>query len=160
MAKQKKKAPGDGRVVVASNRRARYDYEITDEFEAGLMLRGTEVKSLREGRVTLTEGYVTVKDGEAWLINVHIPEYTFGNRENHEPKRTRKLLLNAHEIDRLIRKLESEGFAAVPLEIYFLRGWAKLSFGLGRGRKHYDKRQAEKKKEDRREIRQAIRDYG
>ncbi|MCB9522604.1 MAG: SsrA-binding protein SmpB [Myxococcales bacterium] len=153
-----KKKPTDANVV-ANNRRAGHDYEITEEFEAGIQLQGTEVKSLREGRATINEAYVTVKDGEAWLMNANIPEYAFGNRENHEPKRPRKLLLKRAELERIARKLEAEGFTGVPMRIYFLRGWAKLRFGLGRGRKHYDKRQNERTKQDRREIRQAMRDY-
>ncbi len=141
-----------GREVVAQNRRARHDYELGDQFEAGIELRGTEVKSLREGSATIKEGYVTVIAGEAYLINSFIPEYTFGNRNNHDPKRKRKLLLKKREIARLQGKLEEQGLTAVPLELYFVGGWAKLSFALGRGRKNYDKREAERSKTARREI--------
>lgn len=139
--------------MVATNRRARFDYEIEHEYEAGLVLVGTEVKSLRAGHVTLQEGYVHVRGGEAWLVNVHIPEYVYGHQQNHAPKRARKLLMHAHEIERLRARLEQQGMSAVPLAIYFKQGWAKLLFGLGRGRKHYDKRQHEREKTERRELR-------
>ncbi len=142
----------DGREQIASNRRARHDYELSEHFEAGIVLSGTEVKSLRSGSVTIQEGYITVSNGEAWLINVFIPEYNFGNRFNHDPKRRRKLLLKKREISRLMGKLEEQGLTAVPLELYFKEGWAKLEFALGRGRKHYDKRDAEREKTARREI--------
>jgi SsrA-binding protein len=147
------KAKRPGTEIAATNRRARFDYEIDGEFEAGLVLTGTEVKSLREGRVTLNEGYVGMRGNEVWLLNVHIPEYLFGNQLNHEPKRPRKLLLNPHEIERVKSRLEQQGYSGVPMSIYFKHGWAKLEFGLGRGRKHYDKRQHDREKTDRREMR-------
>lgn len=142
-------------VVVATNRRAHYDYAIDDTFEAGIQLTGTEVKSLREAKVTLGEGYVTVSGGEAWMVNVYIPEYLPANRFNHEPKRKRKLLLKANEIDKIATKIKEQGYTAVPIELYFKKGWAKLRFGLGKGKKHYDKRQDQKAKDARREMRDA-----
>lgn len=143
----------DDRRVVASNRRARYDYEIVETFEAGLALTGTEVKSLRAGHVTLGEGYVRIEGGEAWLVDVTIPEYRFGNIHNHAPRRKRKLLLNAHELEKVEAKIREKGFTAVPLELYFKGGWAKLLFGLGKGRKTIDKRHHEREKNARKELR-------
>lgn len=141
------------RITVARNRRAKYDYEIDDTFEAGLQLTGTEVKSLRAGHATLGDGYVQIKNDEAWLHGVYIPEYTHGNINNHPPRRTRKLLLHRHEIDKITIRLGQQGYTGVPIEIYFRAGHAKLEFGLGKGKKKYDKRQAEKAKTDRREMR-------
>lgn len=142
------------KVTVARNRRARYDYEIGETYEAGIQLTGTEVKSLRAGQSTITEGYVQIHGNEAWLHGVYIPEYTYGNINNHAPRRTRKLLLHRREIDRLRDKLKEQGVSAVAMELYFLKGRAKLEFGVGRGKKQYDKRQSEKKKVARREMRQ------
>lgn len=146
-------AKSSERLTVARHRRATYDYEIDDTFEAGIELLGTEVKSLRQGNATISEGYVRWRNGEVFLYNSFIPEYAHGNRNNHEPRRVRKLLLNRAQIDRLHRKLAEQGFTGVPMELYFSNGWAKLKFGLGKGKKHYDKRQAAKKKQDRREMR-------
>lgn len=146
-------AKSDDQVTVARNRRARFDFEIDDTFEAGLVLTGTEVKSLRAGQATIHEGYVQVKGGQAWLIGVHIPEYTYGNLNNHPPRRDRKLLLHEHEIEKIAHRLGQQGFSGVPMQIYFRRGIAKLEFGLGKGKKKHDKRQAEKQKTDRREMR-------
>lgn len=145
----------DDRLTVARNRRARYDYEIDDTFEAGIVLTGTEVKSLRGGQATIGDGYVQVKGGEAWLLGAYIPEYTHGNLNNHPPRRDRKLLLHGHEIDKIVHRLGQQGYTGVPMEIYFRRGVAKLEFGLGKGKKKFDKRQAEKQKSDRREMRNA-----
>ncbi len=141
--------------TITTNRRARYDYEIADTFEAGLVLVGTEVKSLREGHVTLGEGYVRLTGGEAWLVGVTIPEYSFGNIHNHEPRRDRKLLLHAHEIEKIRVKTREQGFTAIPMELYFKNGRVKLLFGLGKGKKHHDKRQSTREKDHRREIRDA-----
>ncbi|MCA9559626.1 MAG: SsrA-binding protein SmpB [Myxococcales bacterium] len=143
----------DDRRVVAQNRRARYDYEIVETFEAGIALTGTEVKSLRAGHVTLGEGYVRIEGGEAWLVDVTIPEYKFGNIHNHAPRRKRKLLLHAHELEKVEAKIREKGFTAVPLELYFKGGWAKLLFGLGKGRKTIDKRHHEREKNARKELR-------
>lgn len=142
-------------LVVARNRRAKHDYEIVDTYEAGLQLTGTEVKSLRAGHATIAEGYVQVKGRQAWLVGAHIPEYSHGNMNNHPPRRDRKLLLHRHQIDRLQVRLNEKGFTAVPMQIYFKKGRAKLEFGLGKGKKHYDKRRAEKDKTSRRELRNA-----
>jgi SsrA-binding protein len=139
--------------IIARHRRATYDYAIGDTFEAGLVLLGTEVKSLRDGKATISEGYVQIKDYEAWLHGCHIPEYTYGNRNNHEPRRPRKLLLKEKEIQKIRVQLEEKGFTGVPMALYFSNGYAKLSFGLGKGKKLYDKRQSEKAKVERREMR-------
>jgi len=140
--------------MIARHRRAKYDYAINDTFEAGLVLTGTEVKSLRDGQATIAEAFVQIKDGEAWLLGCHIPEYRYGNRFNHEPRRPRKLLLKRSQIDRIDMKIAQGGFTGVPMELYFSKGYAKLLFGLGKGKKNYDKRQDEKKKIDRREMKE------
>lgn len=138
--------------IVTTNRRARYDYQIDDTYEAGLALVGTEVKSLRAGKATIAEGYIRVEGGEAWLVGAHIPEYAHGNRNNHDPTRPRKLLLHRHEIERLGTRTKEQGYTAVPLELYFRDGKAKLLIGLGKGRKRIDKRRLEREKEDRKEM--------
>lgn len=130
-----------GRKLVAQNRKARHDYAIEDVFEAGLVLTGTEVKSLRAGRASLVDAYASVQDGEAWLIGAHIPEYTQGTWTNHEPRRTRKLLLHRDEIARLIGKTREGGRTLVPLSLYFRDGKAKVEIALARGKRSYDKRQ-------------------
>lgn len=157
MAAQGKKGGkqgGAGRKIIATNRRARHEYEITDTLEAGLVLQGTEVKVLREGKVTISEGFIQVKEGEAWLFGVHIPEYNFGSFFNHEPRRPRKLLLHQYEIERMQARITEKGFSAIPLALYFKRGRVKLEIGLGKGRKLHDKRQAAREKTDRREMRE------
>jgi SsrA-binding protein len=141
-----------GRKVVASNRKARHDYTILDTFEAGLALTGTEVKSLRAGRASLVDAFAQVKDGEIYLHAVHIPEYAQGTWTNHEPRRTRKLLLHRGEIDRLIGKVKESGLTLVPLSLYFSDGWAKVEVGLARGKRTYDKRQDLAKRDAEREI--------
>ena len=140
--------------VAAENRRARFDYEIGETFEAGLMLTGTEVKALRTGKATIAESYAHVdKAGEVMLVNANIPEYLQANRFNHEPKRPRKLLLNAKEIVRIAKAVEREGMTIVPLKIYFnARGRAKILLALGRGKKLHDKRDTLKEKEAKREM--------
>ncbi|WMT88522.1 SsrA-binding protein SmpB [Pelagibacterium sp. 26DY04] len=131
--------------VVAENRRARFDYEILETLEAGLVLRGTEVKSLRNGKAQIAESYVSPEDGELWLINANIPEYVQANRFNHDEKRRRKLLVSAREMAKLARGVERQGNTIVPLKLYFNeRGMAKLSIGLAKGRKSYDKREVQK----------------
>ena len=145
-----------GRKVVAQNRRARHDYSIEDVYEAGLVLTGTEVKSLRAGRASLVDGYAVISDGEAWLQGVHIPEYTEGTWTNHEPRRTRKLLLHRQEILRLIGKTKESGLTLVPLALYFKDGKAKVEIALARGRRRYDKRQALAEKEANREAQRAL----
>ncbi|MEN3309846.1 MAG: SsrA-binding protein [Micromonosporaceae bacterium] len=141
-----------GRKVVASNRKARHDYAILDTFEAGIALTGTEVKSLRAGRASLVDAFAQVKDGEIYLHAVHIAEYTQGTWTNHEPRRTRKLLLHRGEIDRLIGKVKESGLTLVPLSLYFADGWAKVEVGLARGKRTYDKRQDLAKRDAEREI--------
>jgi SsrA-binding protein len=141
-----------GRKVVAQNRKARYDYAIEDTYEAGLVLTGTEVKSLREGRASLVDGYCEVADGEIWLQNAHIPEYTQGTWTNHTPRRRRKLLLHRQEIDKLERRVNERGLTIVPLSLYFKDGRAKVEIALARGKKAYDKRQSIAKRDAQREA--------
>lgn len=146
----------EGQKVIATNRSARHDYFIDDTYEAGLVLQGTEVKALRMGRASIGDGYIHVEKGEAWLENVHIPEYTQGNWTNHAPRRRRKLLLHHTEIDQLLIKTREKGFTIVPLKLYFVKGRAKIEIGLGRGKKHFDKRQALREKQDQREAERAM----
>ena len=140
--------------MIMQYRRARHEYTISDTYEAGVVLVGTEVKSLRAGHGNLTDAFVTIDNGEAWLRQAFIPEYTYVNRFNHEPKRPRKLLLHAQEIQKLHGKIKEKGFSAVPLSMYFKGAKVKLEFGLGKGKKLHDKRQAEKEKTARREMRE------
>src|SRR5437899_364031 len=130
--------------IVTTNRDAYHNYFIDATYEAGLLLTGTEVKSLREGRAHLKDAYVAIKDGEAWLINAHISPYSHGNRENHEPTRTRKLLMHKREIVQLASKAQEKGLSLIPTKIYFKAGRAKTEIGVGRGKKLYDKRETEK----------------
>ena len=141
-----------GRHLVAQNRKARHDYHIDDTYEAGLVLTGTEVKSLRAGRASLVDGFAEVSDGEMWLQGVHIPEYTQGTWTNHEPRRRRKLLLHRQEIDRLGARVQERGLTLVPLALYFKDGRAKVEIGVGRGKRAYDKRQSIAKREADREA--------
>ncbi len=145
-----------GRTVVASNRKARHDYHIEETVEAGLVLTGTEVKSLRAGRASLVDGYGYIDGREAWLDAVHIPEYTQGTWTNHTPRRKRKLLLHRSEIDKLAGKIAEQGLTLVPLSLYFLDGKAKVELALARGKKAYDKRQALRERDDRRETERAM----
>jgi SsrA-binding protein len=154
--KSAKSKSGQGRKVVASNRRARHDYTIEDVVEAGIMLTGTEVKSLRAGRATLTEGYGQITDGEVWLHGVHIPQYTQGTWTNHEPRRVRKLLLHRREIDRLERSTTERGLTLIPLSLYFSDGKAKIELALARGRRTYDKRQELARRDATREVERAM----
>ncbi|MEZ5922024.1 MAG: SsrA-binding protein SmpB [Parvularculaceae bacterium] len=147
--------------VVADNRRARFDYHIEDTLEAGIMLTGTEVKALREGHATIKEAYASPENGAIWLINANIPEYSRGNRENHEPKRPRKLLLHAREIARLAQAVDRKGYTLAPLKLYFNdRGIAKLELGLAIGKKAPDKRDTEKKRDWSRQKQRILRDRG
>ena len=143
--------------IIASNRRARHEYAIEDVIEAGIALTGTEVKSLREGRASLGDGFAQVYDGEVWLYNVHIPEYTMGTWTNHTPRRTRKLLLHRGEIERLIRKTSEQGLTLVPLSMYFKDGKVKVELALGRGKRTYDKRQDLAKRDAAREVERTLR---
>jgi SsrA-binding protein len=156
MARQSSnRAPAD-RKVIASNRKARHDYAIVDTYEAGLVLTGTEVKSLREGKASLVDGFATISDGEVWLQGVHIPEYTQGTWTNHEPRRKRKLLLHREEIDRLLGKTRESGLTLVPLQLYFSGGRVKVEIALARGKRSYDKRQDLARRDARREIARAV----
>jgi SsrA-binding protein len=136
------KETGEERKLIASNRKARHDYHIETTFEAGLVLQGTEVKSLRMGRATITDGFVDVDRGEAWLHGVHIPEYTQGTWTNHAARRKRKLLLHRTEIDKIERRVNEKGLTVVPLALYFVKGRAKVEIGLAKGKKTWDKRQS------------------
>jgi SsrA-binding protein len=146
-----------GQKVIARNRRARHDYHIEDTFEAGLVLTGTEVKSLRMGRASLTDGFAQISDGEAWMHNVHIPEYLQGSWTNHTPRRIRKLLLHRSEIDRLVSKTTEQGLTLVPLSLYFKDGHVKAEIALARGKRTYDKRQDLAKRDAAREMDRALR---
>ena len=145
-----------GQKVVASNRKARHDYHIEDVYEAGLVLTGTEVKSLRAGRASLVDGYGTIDFGEAWLENVHIPEYVQGTWTNHATRRRRKMLLNRAEIAKLQGKIKESGFTLVPLSIYFKDGKAKVEIALAKGKREYDKRQTLREQQDTREAARAM----
>ncbi|GAA2332902.1 SsrA-binding protein SmpB [Saccharopolyspora halophila] len=147
-----------GRKVIAQNRKARHDWSVLDTYEAGLVLSGTEVKSLRQGKAQLRDAFATVDDGEVWLRNVHIPEYTEGTWTNHEPRRSRKLLLHRHEIERLVGKIKETGLSLVPLQLYFSDGKAKVELALARGKRAHDKRQDIAKRDMQREIDRAIAD--
>ena len=148
------KAAASTDVLVSENKKARFQYEILDTFEAGLVLRGTEVKVLREGKISLDEAYARVDRNELWLIGANIPEYRHGNVQNHEPKRKRKCLLHKRELRKLKETSQVKGLTLVPLRVYFgSRGFAKVTIGVGKGRKLHDKRQHEREKEAKREIR-------
>ena len=144
------------RKIIAQNRKARHDYAILDTFEAGLVLTGTEVKSLREGRASLVDGFATIDDGEVFLHGVHIPEYTQGSWTNHEPRRVRKLLLHRAEIIRLIGKTKESGLTLVPLVLYFRDGRVKVEVALARGKHTYDKRQDLARRDADREVQKAL----
>lgn len=145
--------------LVASNKKALHDYFVVQKFEAGIALRGTEVKSLREGRVNFKDSYVIFKDGEAFLFGTHISPYSHGNRENHDPERTRKLLLHRREIDKLHAQTMEKGLSVVPLRLYFKGGRVKAEIALVRGKKQYDKRETEKKREADRETAAAVKEH-
>jgi SsrA-binding protein len=147
--------PGDR--TVASNRRARHDYQILESLEAGIQLTGSEVKSLRAGRASLTEAYGQIRDGEAWLEGMHIPPYEQGVTKGYDPIRPRKLLLHRREIDRLFGKVKQQGLAMVPMRVYFTHGIAKLELGLGKGKREYEKRQSIARRDSEREMEQAAR---
>jgi SsrA-binding protein len=149
--------PEDRERDVAVNRRAYHDYFIDEKYEAGVILTGTEVKSVRNGRTNLRDGYVRIDNGEAWLENVHISPYAQGNLMNHEPLRPRKLLLHRKEISSLIGKVKQRGYTLIPLRVYFSRNHAKVEVGLARGKRQYDKREAIAEREAKREIARAVR---
>jgi len=152
------KKSGDGEKTVCVNKRARFEYEITENFEAGMVLKGTEVKSLRQGQASIKEAFAEVRGGEVFLVDSHIPPYVFGNINNHEPKRRRKLLLKSREIKRLSGKLAEKGLTLIPLRIYFRRGMAKVELGMGRGKKIRDKRETIKRREAQREMDREVRE--
>lgn len=155
-AAQKAKAAADAHQTVARNRRAFHDYHIDDRYEAGIALSGTEVKALRQGRASLIDGWVEIDGGQAWLQGVHIPEYAQGTWTNHAPRRKRRLLLHKQEIYRLGAKSREKGMTIVPLELYFVRGRAKVEIALARGKQEWDKRQALREKQDAREAQRAM----
>lgn len=151
----------DKKKTVAENRRARFDYFIEDTFEAGIALTGTEVKSLRFGEGSIGEAYAEVRDGEAWLVNANVPEFSHGNRFNHEPKRPRKLLLHAREIERLVGAVERKGMTLVPLSIYFnSKGRAKVELALAKGKQAHDKRATIKERDWKRDKARVMREHG
>jgi len=151
----------DKKKVVAENRRARFDYAIDEVFEAGIALTGTEVKSLRFGEGSIAESYAEVKDGQVWLVNANVPEFSHGNRFNHEPKRPRKLLLHERQIEKMHKALSREGMTLIPLSIYFNpRGRAKVELALAKGKKMHDKRDTQKERDWKREQGRLLRDRG
>ena len=141
-----------GEKLISDNRRARHDYHLLDRFEAGIVLSGTEVKSLREGKTSLQQAYADVREGEAWLVGVHIPEYLQGNRANHDPDRPRKLLLHRHEIDRLYGQVREKGVTVVPTRLYFKDGRVKVELALARGKELHDKRRDIAERDAKRQI--------
>src|SRR5215471_1388900 len=153
--------PQRGNQIVADNRKARFHYEISDVYEAGIALTGTEVKSLRQGKATIAESYAAEREGELWLYNAHIPEYLQANRFNHHPRRPRKLLLHAREINKLRGAVEREGMTLVPLKLYFNpKGRAKVELAIARGKKLHDKRETEKQRSWQRERARLMREKG
>jgi len=144
---------------IATNRKAQHDYFIEDRYEAGVALTGTEIKSVRAARVNLRDGFVQIRKGEAWLVNVHISPYDFGNRENHEPRRERKLLLHRQEIRKLLAKVSERGWTIVPLSMYLKDGRAKIEIALVRGKRLYDKRDAVAERDADRDLARALREY-
>ncbi len=148
---------GDAKPV-ATNRKALYEYFIEDRFEAGIALTGTEIKSVRAGRVNLRDGFVLIRNGEAWLVNVHISPYDFGNRENHEPRRERRLLLHKQEIRKMLTKVSERGWTVVPLNVHLVKGRAKVEVALVRGKRQYDRKDAVAERDADRELRRQIKD--
>ncbi len=144
--------------VIATNRKAYHEYEFHDTYEAGLALLGSEIKSIRAGRVSLQDGFVQFEEGEAWLVNVHIAQYDPASRQNHDPKRRRKLLLHRREIDRLQGRVQEKGYTVVPTKLYLKDGRAKVEIALARGKRLYDKREAIAKRESKRQMERAIKD--
>lgn len=144
--------------IICNNKKAYHDYFIEEKFEAGMVLQGTEVKSLRLGKANLNDSFALVRNGEAFLNNLHISPYDFGNRENHDPDRMRKLLLHKKEISRLFSKIREQGYSLVPLRLYFKSGMVKVEMGLAKGKKLYDKREDMKKKDQKREMAQVFKE--
>jgi SsrA-binding protein len=156
MKAAEKKAERENNKIVAQNRAASYSYELLEKLEAGLVLVGTEVKTLREGKGAIREAYAEIRNGEAWLIHCHIPEYQPGGPRNHDPLRKRKLLLNRREIEKLDAAIQQKGMTVVPLKIYFRDGLAKCELAIGKGKKFHDRRESERRKEAKREADEAI----
>ena len=144
--------------IIATNRKARHEYHFDDTYEAGLVLMGSEIKSIRAGRVSLQEGFVLFEEGEAWLVNVHIAQYEAASRQNHEPKRRRKLLLHRRQIDRLHGRTREKGYTVIPTKLYLKDGRAKVEIALVRGKRQYDKRQTIAKRDAKRQVERAIKD--
>ena len=144
---------------LAQNKKVRHDYQILETLEAGLVLTGTEIKSVRERRINLKDGFAQIHNGEAWLMNVHISEYTQGNRFNHDPLRVRKLLLHKKEIQKLTGQTSEKGITIVPLKVYLKHGFAKVLLGIAKGKHDYDKRETIKKRDQEREIRRTLKNY-
>ncbi|ADI84546.1 SsrA-binding protein SmpB [Geobacter sulfurreducens] len=147
-----------GEKLICNNKKAFHDFFIEERFEAGMVLKGTEVKSLRDGKANLNDSFALIRNGEIFLHNLHINPYTFGNRENHDPDRLRKLLMHKKEIEKLFGKIREKGYSVVPLRLYFKNGLAKVELGLAKGKKLYDKREDMKKKDQSREMAQALRE--
>lgn len=147
-----------GKKIIAKNRRARHEYELLEFFEAGLVLTGTEIKSVRANQVSLARSYVQPRDDELWLIEAHIAEYKHGNRQNHEPTRPRKLLLHRREINKILDELSQKGLTAVPITLYLKNGRAKLEFALARGKKLHDKRRTLARRDSQRQVERALRE--
>jgi SsrA-binding protein len=144
--------------VVATNRKAFHEYFVSDTFEAGVALVGSEIKSIRAGRISLQDGYVSFEQGEAWLVNVHIAQYDPASRQNHDPRRRRKLLLHRREIDRLAAKVQEKGFTVIPTRLYLKDGRAKVEIGLAKGKRLYDKREAIAKRDSQRQVDRALKE--
>lgn len=153
-------AKAKGEKLIADNRRARHDYHLTDRYEAGLVLSGTEVKALRDGKATLQQAYAEVREGEAWLVGLHVPEYGAGNRANHEPDRPRKLLLHRREIDQLYGRVRERGFTVVPTRLYFKDGRVKVEIALAKGKELHDKRRDIADRDAKRQIERELKSVG
>src|SRR2546421_13124953 len=156
MPRNEKKDEAEGIKVICRNKRAFHEYHISESLECGIVLTGTEVKSLRDGSASLEDAYAKIEDGEVWLLGSDIPEYSMGNRMNHKPKRPRKLLLHRREIGKFAGKASQRGFTLVPLRLYFKKGRAKVELAVARGKQTHDKRQAQKKADAQREIRRSV----
>ncbi len=148
----------EGRKIVAENRKARHDYFIDDEIETGIVLSGTEVKSIRLGRVNLKDSYAKIKDGEVFVHQMHIGQYPFAHYDNHDPLRVRKLLLHRHEIKKLLGKTQEKGYSLIPLRVYFKKGKVKVSIALARGKRKYDKRETIRKRDENRDLQRSLKD--
>lgn len=148
--------PSEHKKIVTENRKARHDYFIDDEYEAGLVLLGTEVKSLRLGRVNLKDSYAKIKDGEVFVHQMHIGQYPFAHYGNHDPLRPRKLLLHNHEIRKLIGKVQEKGYSLIPIRVYFKKGKAKMSLALARGKRKYDKRESIRSRDEKRDMERSL----